>query len=162
MGGRSPERFATTRWSVVLSCADPALGDETVRQALAELCKTYWRPVFAFICRQGRSVPDAQDLTQDFLLMVLEGSLLKRADPSRGRFRSLLLKALQNFLFDDIAKKRARKRGGDVGFGFSGGWGGRAASPPTISAQGAPTRAGRRALALGAGAAGVGARARAL
>ncbi|HZE56485.1 MAG TPA: sigma-70 family RNA polymerase sigma factor [Chthoniobacterales bacterium] len=137
MGGRSPERFATTRWSVVLSCADPALGDETVRQALAELCKTYWRPVFAFICRQGRSVPDAQDLTQDFLLMVLEGSLLKRADPSRGRFRSLLLKALQNFLFDDIAKKRARKRGGDVEFVSWDDWMAEAPSQLTVSAKAA-------------------------
>ena len=48
--------------------------------------------------------------------MVLEGSLLKRADPNRGRFRSLLLKALQNFLLDDLDKKRARKRGGGVQF----------------------------------------------
>src|SRR5438874_7555754 len=135
MGGRSPERFATTRWSVVLSCADPALGDETVRQALAELCKTYWRPVFAFICRQGRSVPDAQDLTQDFLLMVLEGSLLKRADPSRGRFRSLLLKALQNSLTDDTIRKRARKRGGDMKFVSWDDWMAEAPSNLAITAQ---------------------------
>ena len=135
MGGRSPERFATTRWSVVLSCADPTLGDETARQALAELCKIYWRPVFAFICRHGRSVPDAQDLTQDFLLMVLEGSLLKRADPARGRFRSLLLKALQNFLADDIDKRRARKRGGDVQFVSWDDWMAEAPSRLTVPAQ---------------------------
>jgi RNA polymerase sigma-70 factor (ECF subfamily) len=101
---------------MVLACADSAAGDETARKALADLCKTYWRPIFAFICRRGYSVPDAQDLTQDFLLMVLERDLLKRADPSRGRFRSLLLKALQNFLSDDTIRKRARKRGGDMKF----------------------------------------------
>jgi RNA polymerase sigma-70 factor (ECF subfamily) len=134
-GGRSPERFATTRWSVVLSCADPTIGEEVARQALAELCKIYWRPVFAFVCRHGRSVPDAQDLTQDFLLMVLEGSLLKRADPNRGRFRSLLLKALQNFLADDIDKKRARKRGGDVQFVSWDDWMAEAPSQLTVSAQ---------------------------
>ena len=89
---------------------------EGARKALAELCKTYWRPIFAFICRRGYSVPDAQDLTQDFLLMMLEGDLLKRANPSRGRFRSLLLKALQDFLTDDTIRKRARKRGGDIKF----------------------------------------------
>ena len=111
-GGRSPDRFSTTRWSVVLACADSTASEETARKALTELCKTYWRPVFAFICRRGYSVPDAQDLTQDFFLMVLEGDLLKRADPSRGRFRSLLLKVLQNFLANDTIKKRARKRGG--------------------------------------------------
>ena len=97
---------------MVLACADSAAGEETARKALGELCKTYWRPIFAFICRRGYSVPDAQDLTQDFLLMVLEGDLLKRANPARGRFRSLLLKALQNSLTDDTIRKRARKRGG--------------------------------------------------
>ena len=115
-GSRSPDRFSTTRWSVVLACADSADGEETARKALGELCKTYWRPIFAFVCRRGYSVPDAQDLTQDFLLMVLEGDLLKRADPTRGRFRSLLLKALQNFLADDTIRKRARKRGGEIKF----------------------------------------------
>lgn len=115
-GSDSPARFATTRWSVVLSCADSTIAEDTAKKALAELCKIYWRPIFAFICRRGHSVPDAQDLTQDFFLMVLEGKLLKRADPSRGRFRSLLLKALQNFLVDDIIKKRAQKRGGDIKF----------------------------------------------
>ena len=48
--------------------------------------------------------------------MVLEGNLLGRADPNRGRFRSLLLKALKDFLNDARDKKRARKRGGDVQF----------------------------------------------
>lgn len=133
--GRSPERFATTRWSVVLSCADPNLSEAAARQALAELCKIYWRPVFAFICRRGRSVPDAQDLTQDFLLMVLEGSLLKRADPNRGRFRSLLLKALQNFLLDDLDKKRARKRGGDMQFVSWDDWMAEAPSQLSVSAE---------------------------
>lgn len=106
-------RFATTRWSVVLSCATP---EETGRKALAELCRIYWRPIFAFVCRRGYSVPDAQDLTQDFFLMVIEGNLLQFADPGRGRFRSLLLKALQNFLIDSHARRTAQKRGGKVQF----------------------------------------------
>jgi RNA polymerase sigma factor (sigma-70 family) len=97
-----------------LFCADSGGDEEKARAALAELCKIYWRPVFAFICRQGHSVPDAQDLTQDFFAMVLTGHLLQRADQNRGRFRSLVLKALQNFLRDAAAKRRARKRGGDV------------------------------------------------
>lgn len=138
-GGHSPERFATTRWSVVLSCADSTVGEDVARKALAELCKTYWRPIFAFICRRGHSVPDAQDLTQDFFLMILEGSLLKRADPSRGRFRSLLLKALQNFLVDDVIKKHARKRGGDMKFVSWDEWMAEAPSHLSISAHEAET-----------------------
>ena len=115
-GGRSPDRFVTTRWSVVLSCTDLQASTQTVRNALAQLCQIYWRPIFAFVSRSGYSIEDAQDLTQDFFLMVLEGRLLQRADPSRGRFRSLLLKALKDFLNDARDKRRARKRGGDVQF----------------------------------------------
>lgn len=133
-GEHSPDRFATTRWSVVLSCADAQNENETARKALAELCQTYWRPIFAFICRRGHAVPDAQDLTQDFFLMVLEGSLLQRADPTRGRFRSLLLKALQNFLIDSAAKKRARKRGGDMQFVSWDDW--MAEAPSQLSVSG--------------------------
>jgi DNA-directed RNA polymerase specialized sigma24 family protein len=138
-GSRSPDGFSTTRWSVVLACADSADGEETAREALSELCKTYWRPIFVFICRRGYSVPDAQDLTQDFFLMVLEGDLLKRADPTRGRFRSLLLKAVQNFLTDDTIRKRARKRGGDVKFVSWDEWMAEAPSNLVITVQEAET-----------------------
>ncbi len=113
---KSPDRFVTTRWSVILSCADSKGGEQKVSKALAELCKIYWRPVFAFICYQGHSVPDAQDLTQDFFLKVLKGQLLHRADRTRGRFRSLMLRALQDFLHDAAEKRHTRKRGGDVQF----------------------------------------------
>jgi DNA-directed RNA polymerase specialized sigma24 family protein len=111
----------TTRWSVVLACADSGGDEEKAQAALGELCKIYWRPVFAFICRQGRSVPDAQDLTQDFFAMMVKGRMVKGrllqcADRNRGKFRSLVLKALQNFLHDAGAKRHARKRGGDVQF----------------------------------------------
>src|SRR5947207_11070563 len=89
---QSPDRFTTTRWSVILSCADSGTNEEKARVALAELCRIYWRPIFSFVSRRGHSAQDAQDLTQDFFVMVLEGHLLQRADPNRGRFRSLLLK----------------------------------------------------------------------
>jgi RNA polymerase sigma factor (sigma-70 family) len=134
-GEGSGVRFATTRWSVVLSCADSGAGKDTARDALAQLCQTYWRPIFAFICRRGYSVPDAQDLTQDFFVMVIEGDLLKRADPSRGRFRTLLLKALVNFLADDTVKKHARKRGGEVEFVSWDDWMAEAPSQLSISAE---------------------------
>ena len=101
---------------MVLSCAESGTDEDKARRALADLCRIYWRPVFAFICRRGRSVPDAQDLTQSFFLMLLEGSLLQRADPNRGRFRSLLLTALKQFLIDDSLRKSALKRGGNMQF----------------------------------------------
>jgi RNA polymerase sigma-70 factor (ECF subfamily) len=124
---------------VVLACADSAAAEETARKALADLCKTYWRPIFAFICRRGYSVPDAQDLTQDFLVAVLEGGLLKCADPTRGRFRSLLLKAVQNFLTDDTIRRRARKRGGEMKFVSWDEWMAEAPSRLAIAANEAET-----------------------
>ncbi|PYK39559.1 MAG: RNA polymerase subunit sigma-24 [Verrucomicrobia bacterium] len=113
----SPDRFGTTRWSVILSCtADKDSEKEKTRRALEELCRIYWRPIFAFICRRGYPVSDAQDLTQDFFVMVLEGNLLNLVDPARGRFRSLLLEALRRFLKDASVSRRAQKRGGKVQF----------------------------------------------
>ncbi len=109
-------RFLTTRWSIVLSCSDSASDEEKAQVALAELCKIYWRPVFAFICRQGHSVPDAQDFTQEFFAKVLKGRLLQSADRNKGRFRSLLLTALKRFLHDESDKRDAHKRGGDLSF----------------------------------------------
>jgi DNA-directed RNA polymerase specialized sigma24 family protein len=114
--GFGQARFMTTRWSIVLSCSDPATDEKKAQAALAELCKIYWRPVFAFICRQGNSVPDAQDLTQEFFAKVLKGRLLQSADRKRGRVRSLLRTALQRFLHDEGDKRHAHKRGGDLRF----------------------------------------------
>jgi len=111
------DRFATTRWSVVRSCSDAKESTNPLaRQALGQLCQIYWRPIFAYICLRGYSPEDAEDLTQDFFAAVLEGSLLGRADPGRGRFRSLLLRALGNFLNDATDRRRSRKRGGDIKF----------------------------------------------
>jgi RNA polymerase sigma-70 factor (ECF subfamily) len=111
-----PARFMTTRWSIVLSCSDSATDEQKAQGALAELCKIYWRPVFAFICRKGHSVPDAQDFTQEFFGKVIKGRLIQSADRNKGRFRSLLLKALQRFLHDQGDKRQAHKRGGDLSF----------------------------------------------
>ena len=134
-GGHAPDRFVTTRWSVVLSCADSQASPQRVRDALAQLCQIYWRPIFAFVARSGFSIEDAQDLTQDFFVMVLDGHLLERADPNRGRFRSLLLKALKNFLSDARDRKRARKRGGGVQFVHWDEWMSEAPSQLSISAK---------------------------
>jgi len=109
-------RFTTTRWSLVLASLDQGTDEAKTRDALAQLCRIYWRPIYAFICGRGHSVADAQDLTQEFFVMILKGSLLKLADPARGRFRSLLLKSLQNFLIDAHIKASRRKRGGDFDF----------------------------------------------
>lgn len=115
-GADGSSRFKTTRWSLILSSAQGLTGDEAAHRALSELCRIYWRPVFAFVCRRDQDLERAQDLTQDFFLVLLEGDLLRKADPARGRFRSLLLKALQNFLVDAHEKRTTKKRGGGLEF----------------------------------------------
>jgi RNA polymerase sigma factor (sigma-70 family) len=131
----SPGQFNTTRWSVVLSCADSGIASVAARDALSELCRTYWRPIFAYICRRGYSTHDAEDLTQDFFTSLLQGPLLERADPDRGRFRSLLLKALQDFLGHEIEKRYAHKRGGGAKFVSWDDWMAEAPSQLSFSPQ---------------------------
>lgn len=122
--------FTTTRWSLIISTQE-----QKSHAALAELCRIYWRPIFSFITRRGYSTQDAQDLTQDFFLMILERNWLDHADPNRGRFRSLLLKSLQNFLVNAAERKHARKRGGDVEFVSWDDWMSDVPSQISISAQ---------------------------
>ena len=132
---QSPGRFDMTRWSVVLSCADSGMESAAAHDALSELCKTYWRPIFAYVCRRGYSTHDAEDLTQDFFASLIQGPLLQRADPERGRFRSLLLKALRDFLGHANEKRDAAKRGGGVKLVSWDDWMAEAPSQLSISAQ---------------------------
>jgi RNA polymerase sigma factor (sigma-70 family) len=86
------------------------------KEALAELCKLYWYPLYGHIRRYGFSAHDAQDLTQGFFLDLLEHKALARADQQKGKFRSFLLASLKNFLSNEAQKARCLKRGGQVQF----------------------------------------------
>ena len=115
-GAGEQREFVTTRWSLILSAADLTNEEQKARDALAELCRTYWRPIFLFVRARGYSIEDAQDLTQDFFVTILKKNWLQHADRNRGRFRSLLLRSLQNFLMNAAEKTHAHKRGGGVEF----------------------------------------------
>lgn len=130
-----PNRFATTRWSIVLACNDREERNGDAHRALTELCQTYWRPVFVYVCRLGYSLPDAQDVTQDFFVKLLEGNLLKLADPNRGRFRSLLCTALKNFLADKRDQTGREKRGGRIHFIVWDDWMAEAPSQVSLSSE---------------------------
>ena len=106
----SAAQFPQTLWSMVLEAAQ---GPSTKsRDALATLCRAYWFPLYAFLRRQGKSPHDAQDLTQAFLLHLVEKHTLTRAQPDKGKFRSFLLASLQYFIADERDKQNAKKRGG--------------------------------------------------
>lgn len=101
--------FATTLWSVVLQ----AKGDDTsARVALAELCRQYWFPIYAYLRRKTDSPEKAEDLTQGFFAHLLDGNGLVVVHPSRGRFRAFLLACCNNFLLNELARESAQKRGG--------------------------------------------------
>lgn len=105
----SPGQFAPTRWTQVLQ----ARGESPEAQAaLAELCASYWKPVFSFIRHEGRDEETARDLTQEFFARLLARRGLDTVQPGRGRFRSFLLGAVRHFLADERDRARAAKRGG--------------------------------------------------
>jgi RNA polymerase sigma factor (sigma-70 family) len=102
--------FMTTHWSLVLAAADAE--DAHGREALAKLCQVYWYPLYAFVRRQGHGPHDAQDLTQEFFMRLLEKDYLGDVDRSQGKFRSFLLVALKHFLSKEWARAKTLKRGG--------------------------------------------------
>jgi RNA polymerase sigma factor (sigma-70 family) len=108
------DRFQTTRWEVVLLSAQSQVPG--CKQALADLCKLYWYPLYAFIRHRGYSPEDAQDLVQGFFLHLIEYKTLSRVDRSKGKFRSFLLASLQNYLSNEVDRARCLKRGGKAEF----------------------------------------------
>lgn len=102
--------FQTTHWSVVLRAGDAC--ESTARQALEELCRAYWFPLYAYVRRQGQRAEDAQDLTQEFFSRFLEHGNFERANPGRGRFRTYLLTSLKRFLNEEWRRANRQKRGG--------------------------------------------------
>lgn len=104
-------RFATTRWTVVLSAKDRSSPES--RQAMAALCEAYWYPLYAYVRRLGHEANDAQDLTQGFFALLLEKDYLRSVDREKGKFRSFLLAALKHFLANERDRRKAKKRGGD-------------------------------------------------
>ncbi len=106
----SAARFPTTHWSRIAAVGDHATPGD--REALAELCRAYWYPLYAFIRRRGYDPADAQDLTQSYFARLLERSVLAAADQNKGRFRAFLRTDCGFFLADHRDRERALKRGG--------------------------------------------------
>jgi len=100
--------FTTTHWSVVLA----AQGESPAAQeALEKLCRTYWRPIFAFLRRQGIPPEEAEDITQGFFAELLERRSLSAVRKEKGRLRSFLLGGLKYFLANEERRAMAVKRG---------------------------------------------------
>ncbi len=105
-------RFHSTHWENVLAARDA--DDPRTGAALAELCRTYWYPLYAFARRKGSTPEQAEDLTQGFFSDGLARGFLQSVDPARGRFRTFLLAAFENYLGHERAREKRVKRGGRV------------------------------------------------
>jgi RNA polymerase sigma factor (sigma-70 family) len=108
VGGSGPVAFSTTHWSVVLEAQSES---PAAQEALEKLCRTYWRPMYAFLRRQGFGPEEAEDITQGFFAQLLERRSLNAVRKEKGRLRSYLLGALKYFLADEQRRSMAIKRG---------------------------------------------------
>lgn len=108
------QQFATTHWSLVSAAKANELNQTRAREALEELCRAYWYPLYAFVRNRGYSAVDAQDLVQAFFARIIETGGFASAERERGRFRSYLLGAMKHFLANEWHRAQAQKRGGRV------------------------------------------------
>lgn len=108
MTGRSKPSLTQTNWDLIRD----ASGDSpTSRESLEAVARRCWPAIYAFIRASGRSPDEATDLTQGFLCDVfLSRKLLEKADQERGRFRTLLMGAVRNYLADMHRRRTATSR----------------------------------------------------
>jgi RNA polymerase sigma-70 factor (ECF subfamily) len=109
-GSNRDLRFATTNWRLIAAAQGVDLPE--ARQALADLCVVYWYPLYAYLRQKGYPADRAQDLTQGFFASLLAHDFLAEIAPEKGKFRSFLLRSLQNYLSNEHERDHAGKRGG--------------------------------------------------
>lgn len=114
LGAVQKPLYPTTIWSEVHRAEDSTL-------ALERVLKQYYRPLhahlqFKFHVDEGQ----ASDWLQEFIRQkVLLDALLAKASKARGRFRTFLLNAMDNFVISELRRQNAQIRrpaGGHVSF----------------------------------------------
>jgi len=106
--GGARETFLTTHWSLIEGVKEHQDKD---RALIGLLLERYWKPVYCYLRRKGYLNEQAKDLTQGFFHeIVLNRRLIERADRSKGRFRSFLLHALNQYLVDEQRRQTAHDR----------------------------------------------------
>ena len=101
--------FPTTRWSLILGSRQ---GGDARREALEALFTAYWKPLYFYIRRKGRSIEASKDAVQGLYARLIESDFLGRLDPAQGRFRSYLRAAADRHLANEHEAAVALKRGG--------------------------------------------------
>jgi len=106
--GGIQETFLTTHWSLIEAVG--ASDDDRRKALLGLLLNRYWKPVYCYLRRKGYNNEDAKDLTQGFFQEVVLGrKVIEKADRSKGRFRTFLLTALDNYVINVHTAETAQK-----------------------------------------------------
>ncbi len=102
-------RFQTTHWSLIHRARSGAAQGRQI--ALDELLTRYLPALKAHLILRRRLRPDtADDFVQGFITeKVLEKNLLDHADQSKGRFRSLLIRSLENYVVDQLRREKGKQ-----------------------------------------------------
>jgi DNA-directed RNA polymerase specialized sigma24 family protein len=108
-GGEPAGLFPPTRWTLVLSARERP---ELRRAALEALVAPRWKAFYVLARKQGLAAAEAEDAVQSFVLRIVEGDLLDRLDPGKGRLRAYLKTALRHHLANLHEHAVAEKRGG--------------------------------------------------
>jgi RNA polymerase sigma factor (sigma-70 family) len=81
--------------------------------AFTAFCAGYWKPIYSYVrLAWAKGNEEAKDLTQAFLLWLLEGDALDRFESERGSFRRYIKVLLRSFVGHQAAALGRLKRGG--------------------------------------------------
>jgi RNA polymerase sigma-70 factor (ECF subfamily) len=105
-----PSLFATTRWTLI--CEAVGEGNPGAAEALGALVVIYWKPLYRYARRRGKSKEDAEDLVQGFLAHLLKAGALRQIDRGKGRFRAFLLASFNHWMINEWKHASREKRGG--------------------------------------------------
>jgi len=102
-------RFLTTHWSIIYAIR--TTDERRQREIIGDLTEKYWQPVYCYLRRKGFKDSTAKDMTQGFFCDIVIGrELIQQAEKAKGRFRTLLLTALERYVVSDHRKTHRQKR----------------------------------------------------
>ena len=97
----------STMWTLLTRAREGSVGE------LDLLLRQYRPPVLAFIKSLVRDPEEAEDVTQEVFVTVLQDGILAKADRLKGKFRSLLLAVARHVVSERWRARTALKRGGN-------------------------------------------------
>jgi RNA polymerase sigma factor (sigma-70 family) len=97
----------STMWTLLSRAREGNAGE------LDSLLRQYRPPVLAFVRTLVRDPEEAEDVTQEVFVTVLQDGILAKADRLKGKFRSLLLAVARHVISERWRARTALKRGGN-------------------------------------------------